>query len=462
MKKIISLLAVLVLIFSCSVLGLGTVASAAEESSADDFLVFDGILEEYVGDGGDVVIPASLGIKEIAAQAFHNNLDITSLIIPEGVKSIGYWSVKGCSNLERVELPYTLEKLAEHCLTGLAITEIVIPGNVDIIGYGVFSSCKYLESVTISYGVKEIQVLAFQGTAAHEVVFPETVALICGTSFVNLNYDGTYEYTICNPDCEIGPGTDNSAKAYKHQWSYTVSCPFNSAKYSVRVEFIVPKGSAVEAYLKSDEIKAKQQTNAQSKNDIYAVTSKDPSYFEQYGENWGMQNPAGNSNGNTSNQVNNNTNNTNNNTNNTNNNNNTNNTNNNNGNSSNNNTNLGSGTTSDGTNKNNSNGSTQTIITTQGGNNSSIITMIAIIGGVMLLAIIVVVILAATGVLFGKESAPKAEAGIDANDPEALKAALDKIEAEKNKIDPNDPEALTAALERLQNQEEITEEITEE
>ena len=93
MEKIISLLAVLMLVFSCTMLGIGTVAFVAEESDEGDFLVFDGVLEEYVGDGGDVVIPASLGVEEIAANAFQNNADVTSVVFPEGVETIGYWSL---------------------------------------------------------------------------------------------------------------------------------------------------------------------------------------------------------------------------------------------------------------------------------------------------------------------------------------------------------------------------------
>ena len=219
MKKVLSLLAVLAIVLTCSMMGIGTVASAAVESPEEDFLVYDGVLEEYVGPGGDVVIPASLGVTEIAAQSFHNNLDITSIVIPEGVEVVGYWSFKGCKSIESIVLPYTLEELAEHCFSDTAITEIVIPGNVDIVGYGAFSGCTFLEKITLSYGIKEIQVLAFQATSAPEVVFPETVELICGASFVNLNYNGKYEYTICNPDCEIGSGATTSQAANKHQWT---------------------------------------------------------------------------------------------------------------------------------------------------------------------------------------------------------------------------------------------------
>ena len=256
MKKLLALLAVLALVLTCSMIGIGTVVSAAEESPEEDFLVYDGVLEEYVGPGGDVVIPASLGIKEIAANAMQNNLDITSLVIPEGVEVVGYWSVRGCKNLEHVELPYTLEELAEHCFSTAPITEIVIPGNVEIIGYGAFSGCTLLEKITISYGVREIMVLAFQATAATELIFPETVELICGSAFVNTQASGKIKVTICNPDCEVGPHVEGSKKAYSHAWTATNVTAFNSALHNPTYELYVPKDSAIEEYFKSDEFKA--------------------------------------------------------------------------------------------------------------------------------------------------------------------------------------------------------------
>lgn len=142
MKRFLVVLSVLAILATCCIMGIGTVAFAAEESSPDDFLVFDGVLEEYVGAGGDVVIPASLGVKEIAANAFENNTDITSVVIPEGVEVVGYWSFRKCTSLEAITLPYSLCELAEHCFSSAPITEITIPGNVDVVGYGAFSSCK--------------------------------------------------------------------------------------------------------------------------------------------------------------------------------------------------------------------------------------------------------------------------------------------------------------------------------
>lgn len=390
MKKIISLLAVLMLIFSCTMLGIGTVAFAAEESDEGDFLVFDGVLEEYVGDGGDIVIPASLGVKEIAANAFQNNADVTSVVFPEGVETIGYWSFRGCENIESITFPYSLCELAEHCFSSAAITEITIPGNVEIVGYGAFSSCKYLEKVTISYGVKEIMVLSFSGCGVKNVVLPETVEILCGGSFTNNKNPSVSksEITICNPDCEVGGWVKDSSKdAYKHSW-HGYATPVSNNASGTQYIFYVPRDSEVhkaleenlEKWLEAD--RAAGGSSVGGGTDRVEIRPKDQEYFDALPENqegYGTQKPANSGSGSTNKGENNPsdteegsdtvTNNQNNNTNNS-------------------------------SNNGNSNG-TQTVIE-QGSDNTVLIIVVAVIGGIILLAIIVVVILAATGVLFGK------------------------------------------------------------
>ena len=48
-------------------------------SNINDFIIEDGVLTKYVGQGGDVVIPD--GITNIGAYAFHNCSALTSVHI---------------------------------------------------------------------------------------------------------------------------------------------------------------------------------------------------------------------------------------------------------------------------------------------------------------------------------------------------------------------------------------------
>lgn len=404
MKKLLSLLAVLAIVISCCVMGVGTVLAAPDESSPDDFMVFDGVLEEYVGSGGDVIIPASLGVKEIAANAFENNNDITSLVIPEGVETVGYWSFRRCESLESITLPYSLTELAEHAFSSAPITEITIPGNVSVVGYGCFSGCTFLENITLSYGVEEIHVLAFQATAAKKIVFPETVELICGSAFAN-NWNGSVgkiEYYICNPDCEIGSFVEGSKKCHQRQWSGERT-PWGCNKTNPTYKIYVVENSQVEKTLT-----AKLRTwmdndpDHSASKDGLDIISKEASYFKELPENQeGYGTPKPNTTDKTPSQ----------------------------GEDPVDNPNKPSITDKENGQNGPQNGN-QTVIE-QGGDNTALIIVACVIGGVMLLAIIVVVILAATGVLFGKKKeTPKSKDEIIS---EYLKEQQEK-EAERERI----------------------------
>ena len=406
MKKLLSILAVLAIVATTCIMGIGTVLAAPAESSPDDFFVYDGVLEEYVGEGGDVVIPASLGVKEIAAKSFFENKDITSLVIPEGVKTIGSKAFFYCENLASVTFPYSLQELDQHEFSGCALTEVTIPGKCSVISYGCFSSCTYLEKVILSYGVEEIMPYAFQGTSVGDIVFPETVDFIAGTSLANNKGDdnGTIEYYICNPNCEIGTSATTVPLAQKKQWDEEVT-PWSHNKAAATYKVYVVEGSEADKYLteKGQDLLVASKSG---KNDTLKIYRNTTQFFKDLPENqrnYGIQKPTtttgttnGTGNGGTG-------------------------TDGGNGGTGNYGGNGGNGTTSNGTNKNNTNG-TQTIITTQGGNNTTLIIVICAIGGIMLLAIIVVVILAATGVLFGKKDSN------DTDDVEALKAKLEAAE----------------------------------
>lgn len=400
MKKVVVLLCAIALL--CAGL---PVTALANESAAEDFLVYDGILEEYVGAGGDIVIPESLGVKEIATRAFAQNTDITSVVIPEGVEVIGESAFSGCASLELVTLPYSLEELGTHAFSSTAITKITIPGQVAVISYGAFSVCEYLAEINISYGVEEILPIAFTCTAAERIVFPETVELICGSAFSNnKNADARrLEYVICNPNCEIGAYTDTSRTASKHEWSGYMA-PWDDNKGDREHRMIVPEGSKLAEKLNGEFNEAWMKANSDSgKSDTYKVVTEKESYFEELPENqenFGIQKPEDNKMEETPSDV---------------------------GTNPEENGNKGA-TSNNQSNKKPSNGGEDTVYVTKPGDNSmasAIIIVGGIFGGVMLIGIISVVILVATGKLGGSKK------NEEVSELEKLKSELEQLKNEK-------------------------------
>ena len=109
------------------------------DTDNQDFTVKSGVLTEYKGAGGDVIIPA--GVKNIGWNAFENYKSVKTIVIPDGVERIGYCAFYECSYLLSVN----------------------IPDSVTIIEEAAFSGCKNLKDINIPNTVKEIQDDVFFG-----------------------------------------------------------------------------------------------------------------------------------------------------------------------------------------------------------------------------------------------------------------------------------------------------------
>ena len=78
----------------------------------DGFVVINGLLEVYVGQGFNVKIPAD--VTQIGPRAFENNRRIASVVIPEGVTSIGERAFGACRKLSLVQIPDSVIQIADN------------------------------------------------------------------------------------------------------------------------------------------------------------------------------------------------------------------------------------------------------------------------------------------------------------------------------------------------------------
>ena len=129
-------------------------------ASAQDFEVKDTILKEYTGTDTRVVIPD--GITSI--RGFISNTNLTSVVIPGSVKSVGFQAFAFCKNLSEVTLTEGLETIDAYAFQGCkSLTSIVIPNGVTTITFLAFDDCTALTSVTIPASVTDISSSAFSG-----------------------------------------------------------------------------------------------------------------------------------------------------------------------------------------------------------------------------------------------------------------------------------------------------------
>ncbi len=102
------------------------------------------------------------GVKEISGYAFHGNIDITEVIIEEGVETIGYGAFSYCSFLKRVILPKSLKNIYAHAFEYCAsLEEIVIPEGVDALYFATFRGCCSLCHVELPSSLEHIYASVF-------------------------------------------------------------------------------------------------------------------------------------------------------------------------------------------------------------------------------------------------------------------------------------------------------------
>ncbi|MEG0076889.1 MAG: leucine-rich repeat protein [Erysipelotrichaceae bacterium] len=172
----------------------------------------------YVGLGGDVEIPSTLGtgmpVTGIGYGAFAHNTTITSVTIPESVIIIDKYAFNNCSNLASITFSEGLTKINEQAFSYCKnITELNLPNSLIEIGnsafrdntslvtvnfgdkietinaYG-FSSCTKLEEIKIPDSIKSIRYEAFANcTSVKEIEIGKSITAIDKTSFSNIKPD---------------------------------------------------------------------------------------------------------------------------------------------------------------------------------------------------------------------------------------------------------------------------------
>ena len=133
----------------------------------------------------DIAIPDS--VKSIGIYAFLGCTSLTSVVIPEGVTSIRNYTFRNCSSLTSVELPSGLLSIGGYAFYNCsALENIDIPDGVTSIGMGVFTNCSSLTSVVIPEGVTSIEQTAFYNCSAlTSVMIPDSVTSIGPSVFYN-------------------------------------------------------------------------------------------------------------------------------------------------------------------------------------------------------------------------------------------------------------------------------------
>ncbi|WP_455097076.1 leucine-rich repeat domain-containing protein [Prevotella jejuni] len=167
--------------------------------------------------------------------AFSGCSSLTSVTIPNSVKTIERFAFYDCKSLTSVTIPNSVTTIEQSAFSYCSsLTSVTIPNSVTTIELSAFSYCSSLTSVTIPNSVTTIGVLAFSRcTNLQKVYIGNSVKAIGKEAFNKCpSITQISSEAVVPPTCEIGVFTDinkskcklivpkNSLDAYKqaYQW----------------------------------------------------------------------------------------------------------------------------------------------------------------------------------------------------------------------------------------------------
>lgn len=135
-----------------------------------------------------IIIPQkykSQPVIKIGNNAFSGKSDITSIKIPNSVKSIGDMAFYGCSSLSTIYIPDSVTSVGYGAFNGCtSLKKVTVSENVNTIEDSTFLNCKKLTNIYLPYDITSIGDSAFKGCSALENLrIPGDVTTIGASAF---------------------------------------------------------------------------------------------------------------------------------------------------------------------------------------------------------------------------------------------------------------------------------------
>ncbi len=151
------------------------------------------------------------GVTSIGTAAFDGCASAASVSLPSTLTSIGVSAFCNCSALTEIALPEGLQTIGSNAFTNCtSLTSLTLPSTLTALADSVFSHCSALSSVTLSEGLVELSQSAFMGCGAlTSITIPSSVNVLGAGVFYNCTKLVSVYFMGDAPE-EINPAASNT------------------------------------------------------------------------------------------------------------------------------------------------------------------------------------------------------------------------------------------------------------
>lgn len=124
-------------------------------------------------------------LSSIEDEAFRGCRSLTSMTIPNGVTSIGYWAFADCPQLATITIPNSVTSISDAAFSNCTSLNLVdLSSNLSEINGYLFENCSSLTSLSIPSSVSFIGCYAFKGcTGLTSMIIPNSITRIFANAF---------------------------------------------------------------------------------------------------------------------------------------------------------------------------------------------------------------------------------------------------------------------------------------
>ena len=124
------------------------------------------------------------GVTSIGSYAFQTCSNLTSITLSDDITTINNNTFQNCSKLESISIPAGIGRIGDYAFQNCkALTTVTFAGNANdntAIAFAAFESCTALASIVIPEGVTTLGNCAFKGSGLTSVSFPTTLTTLDG------------------------------------------------------------------------------------------------------------------------------------------------------------------------------------------------------------------------------------------------------------------------------------------